>query len=200
LLKEIKMKINEKIMASESFSDMDKFYYFDFVEAANGSFFMRISRNDHKEDDTYERHAVVIFQENFEFAMEALTSMFRTAGLQLRKPQDEQTLNGIKSWNPECRPREKMMAEGREAMADTELLAMLIGSGTPRESAVGLAARILHAIGHDLIRLATLTMEELCVFSGMGRAKSSTIISAMELGRRIAAIERDRFWLKTVQN
>lgn len=194
------MKIKENILASESFSDMDKFYYFDFVEAANGSFFMRISRNDHKEDDTYERHAVVIFQENFEFAMEALTSMFRTAGLQLRKGQDEQTLNGIKSWSPENRPREKMMAAGREAMADTELLAMLIGSGTPRESAVGLAARILHDIGHDLSRLASMTMEELCVFRGMGHAKSSTIIAAMELGRRISAIEQERFWLKAVQN
>ncbi len=194
------MRINENILVSESFSDMEKFYYFDFVEAVNGSFFMRISRSDHKEDDTYDRQAVVIFQENFEFAMEALTSMFRTAGLQLKQPHDEQQLNGIKSWNPESRPREKMMAEGREAMADTELLAMLIGSGTPRESAVGLAARILNGIGQDLSRLATTTMEELCVFKGMGRAKSSTIISAMELGRRIAAIEKKRFWQKAVQN
>jgi DNA repair protein RadC len=194
------MKMNGKILASESFSDKGKFYYFDFAEAANGSFFMRISRNDHQEDDSYDRHAVVIFQENFEFAMEALASMFRTAGLQLRKGGDEQRLNGIKTWNPECRPREKMMTQGCEAMADTELLAMLIGSGTPRESAVDLAARILASVGHNLDRLSGMTMEELCLFNDMGRAKSSTILSALELGRRLVALDQEKFWLRVVRN
>ena len=37
--------------------------------------------------------------------------------------------NGINSWEPELRPREKMLERGREAMSDAELLAMLIGSG-----------------------------------------------------------------------
>ena len=179
---------------------MEKFYYFDFMEAANGSFYVRISRNDVKQGSLCERNAVVIFQENFEFAMEALTSMFRTAGIQLKRFSEAQRLNGIKSWEPDSRPREKMMAGGREAMSDTELLAMLIGSGTPRESAVGLAARILASIDHNLGRLAKIRMDELCLFSGMGVAKSSTIISAMELAMRIIALEREKYWLELVKN
>jgi hypothetical protein len=179
---------------------MEKFYYFDFMEAANGSFYVRISRNDVKDGNLCERNAVVIFQENFEFAMEALTSMFRTAGHQLKRSPEAERLSGIKSWEPDNRPREKMMAGGREAMSDTELLAMLIGSGTPRETAVGLAARILASIDHNLNRLVTITMDELCLFNGMGKAKSSTIISAMELCTRIVALEREKFWLDVVKN
>jgi hypothetical protein len=45
---------------------------------------------------------VVIFEENFEFAMEALSSLFRTAGHQLRHEGKMEKLNGIKSWNPEA--------------------------------------------------------------------------------------------------
>jgi DNA repair protein RadC len=54
---------------------------------------------------------------------------------------------GIPSWEPDMKPRERLLAHGPLALSDAELLAMLIGSGTPRETAVDLAERILKAFG-----------------------------------------------------
>jgi DNA repair protein RadC len=81
-------------------------------------------------------------------------------------------------------------------MDDAELLAMLIGSGTPRETAVDLAERILCSVGHDLKRVAELTVDDLCVFHGMGVAKSLSIISAMELAMRLMELSHKKVWLK----
>jgi DNA repair protein RadC len=92
-----------------------------------------------------------------------------------------------------------MMTAGREAMADAELLAM-IGSGTPNESAVALAARILTGMEGDLALLAFVLMEEFCLLKGMRRAKSSTIIAAMELGLRVATRYHKRVFLKAMNN
>jgi hypothetical protein len=192
--------MRENILASEHFSDMEKHYFFDFAEAANGTYYIRISRSDLQEGDCYERTGVVIFQENFEFAMEALSSLFRTAGHQLKQRGKEERISGIKSWDPESRPREKMMAAGREAMSDAELLAMLIGSGTPNESAVALATRILARLDNELALLALMSMDELCLFKGMGVAKSSTIIAAMELGLRVATRYHKRLLFKAMHN
>jgi len=160
------------------------------MQAVNGAYYIKISRSDEVGDGTYEKKGVVIFQENFEFAIEALSSLFRTAAFQQAVPDnkrsspDERT-TGIKSWDPECRPREKLIEQGRGAMADAELLAMLIGSGSPRETSVDLAGRILSSVEHDLKRLSELTVEQLCRFRGMGHAKSLAIISSMELASRL---------------
>jgi DNA repair protein RadC len=56
--------------------------------------------------------------------------------------QDEKRLS-INQWAEEDRPREKMMAKGAEALTNAELLAILIGSGTPQESAVELMKRVM---------------------------------------------------------
>jgi DNA repair protein RadC len=81
-------------------------------------------------------------------------------------------------------------------MDDAELLAMLIGSGTPRETAVDLAARILASVDHDLKRLAELNADDLCLFHGMGLAKSLSIISSMELASRLTERSHKKVWLK----
>ena len=49
----------------------------------------------------------------------------------------------IKSWALDDRPREKLMAKGKNALSDAELIAILIGSGNRNESAVALSKRIL---------------------------------------------------------
>jgi DNA repair protein RadC len=160
------------IIATESFSHYNKTYFFDFMQAANGSNYIKISRSDRQPDDSFKKQEVVFFEENFEFMLEAMSSLFRTAGYQRamkEKPAKGLELirtTGIKSWDPECRPREKLAAQGREGMADAELLAMLIGSGSPRETAVALAGRILTSVDFSLARLAGVTIEELCVFRG----------------------------------
>ncbi|RBQ06713.1 UPF0758 domain-containing protein [Pedobacter miscanthi] len=91
----------------------------------------------------------------------------------------------IKAMEVELRSREKMLGNGLAAMTDTELLAMLIGSGTPNESAIDLAYRILGSVEGNLLQLSLLGFPGLCRFAGMGIAKSSSVMAAMELGRRL---------------
>ena len=90
----------------------------------------------------------------------------------------------IKSWAEEDRPREKLTLQGRRSLSDAELIAILIGSGTPNESAVELSKRILHSCDHDLHSLSKLSIQDLSKFKGIGEAKSISIIAALELGRR----------------
>lgn len=91
----------------------------------------------------------------------------------------------IKDWNEEDRPREKFIKKGAESLSDSELLAILIGSGNADESAVGLAQRILHSAGNNLDELGKLGIQTLINnFKGIGQAKAITIAAALELGRR----------------
>ncbi|RYU89991.1 DNA repair protein RadC [Mucilaginibacter terrigena] len=90
----------------------------------------------------------------------------------------------IKSWAEEDRPREKLSGQGRRALTDAELIAILIGSGSRDESAVVLSKRILHHYENDLNKLGKASIAELCKFKGVGEAKAISIIAALEIGRR----------------
>nr|WP_299356067.1 DNA repair protein RadC [Mucilaginibacter sp.] len=90
----------------------------------------------------------------------------------------------IKSWAEEDRPREKLSTQGRRALTDAELIAILIGSGSRTESAVELSKRILHHYGNDLNNLGKANIAELSRFKGIGEAKAISIIAALEVGRR----------------
>jgi DNA repair protein RadC len=91
---------------------------------------------------------------------------------------------GIKSWAEEDRPREKLSAQGRRALTDAELIAILIGSGSRNETAVELSKRILHHYDNDLNKLGKASINELSSFKGIGEAKAISIIAALEIGRR----------------
>jgi DNA repair protein RadC len=84
----------------------------------------------------------------------------------------------------EDRPREKLLLRGRSALSDAELIAILIGSGTPSMSAVDLSRHILKNVNHDLSSLAKMSIQDLKRFKGIGEAKAISIVAAMELGRR----------------
>ena len=90
----------------------------------------------------------------------------------------------IKSWALDDRPREKLVAKGKSALSDAELIAILIGSGNREESAVGLSKRILKSVDGNINSLAKLSVEKLIEFKGIGEAKAVTIITALELGKR----------------
>jgi DNA repair protein RadC len=90
----------------------------------------------------------------------------------------------IKSWAEEDRPREKLSGQGRRALTDAELIAILIGSGSRNETAVELSKRILHHYQNDLNKLGKASISELCKFKGIGEAKAISIIAALEIGRR----------------
>ncbi|ASU33612.1 RadC family protein [Mucilaginibacter xinganensis] len=91
---------------------------------------------------------------------------------------------GIKAWAEEDRPREKLGTQGRRALSDAELIAILIGSGSRNETAVELSRRILHHYDNDLNKLGKASIAELSNFKGIGEAKAISIIAALEIGRR----------------
>ena len=93
-------------------------------------------------------------------------------------------MKSIKSWAEEDRPREKMLAKGKESLSNAELIAILIGSGNNKETAVDLSKRILHDSKDNLIELSRLTINDLMKYNGIGEAKAVTIAAALELGRR----------------
>ncbi len=96
----------------------------------------------------------------------------------------KQNNQSIKNWATEDRPREKMLEKGRETLSDAELIAILIGSGNSKESAVDLSRRILKDVDDNLIQLSQLSINELMSYNGIGEAKAISIAAAMELGRR----------------
>ena len=73
---------------------------------------------------------------------------------------------------------------GAEALSDAELLAILIGSGSPREDAVSLMKRILADCNNNLNTLGKMSIHDLCEYNGVGPAKAITIMAACELGKR----------------
>ena len=98
----------------------------------------------------------------------------------------------ISRWAEEDRPREKMISKGAKALSNAELLAILIGSGSDEDSAVGLMQKVLAAYGNSLDRVGRLGVDELCRFKGIGPAKAITILAACELGRRRAVEQPER--------
>jgi DNA repair protein RadC len=90
----------------------------------------------------------------------------------------------IKTWADEDRPREKLLLKGKHSLSDAELIAILIGSGNNRETAVELSRRILNETGNNLHELSRVGVKELMKFRGIGEAKALSIVAALELGRR----------------
>lgn len=101
----------------------------------------------------------------------------------------------MSSWAEADRPRDKLVTKGRHILTDGELISILIGSGTREESAVGLSKRILASCNNNLNELSKLTLVDLKRFKGIGEAKATCIMAAIELGRRrkeSTAVKRDK--------
>ena len=93
----------------------------------------------------------------------------------------------ISDLSEEDRPREKALALGVDALTTTELIALLLGSGTPGESVINLSQRILAESGNSLQELSRRTIKNLVrSFKGVGDAKAVTLLAAIELGKRYA--------------
>jgi DNA repair protein RadC len=90
----------------------------------------------------------------------------------------------ITDWAVEDRPREKLIQKGTSSLSDTELLAILISSGTKDKSAVDLGRELLGLVNNNLNSLGKLTIHELTKIRGIGTARAVTIAAALELGRR----------------
>ncbi|MGI6412950.1 MAG: RadC family protein [Syntrophomonadaceae bacterium] len=99
----------------------------------------------------------------------------------------------IKEMPENMRPREKLMLGGESSLSEAELLAIVIGIGSPELNAVELANYLLIKYS-GLRNLKEATLEELMQEKGIGRAKAVRIKAAIEIGRRIAMdIKRTQF-------
>lgn len=85
----------------------------------------------------------------------------------------------------QSRPRERLMEYGTEALANHELLAILLRTGTRQENVMQLALSVLGSFD-DLFMFKHATMEELTVIKGIGQAKAIELLAAIELGKRIS--------------
>lgn len=90
----------------------------------------------------------------------------------------------IKDWLVNDRPREKFIQKGSEYLSDTELLAILIRSGTQDRSALVVAQEVLRLVDGNLSLLAKLEIKDLLTVKGIGNAKAITLMTALELGKR----------------
>ena len=74
---------------------------------------------------------------------------------------------------------------------NAELIAILISSGSPKESAVDLMKRVLQSVDNNLLKLHKMPLEYLVKFNGIGMAKAVKIKAALELSIKIrAALKR----------
>lgn len=104
----------------------------------------------------------------------------------------------IKEWAEEDRPREKMLLKGIASLSDAELLAILIGSGNSRETAVQLSQRILNSVNNNLNALGKLSVKELMFkFKGIGKVKAITTMQPSNLGNDVATAIRFNVPLST---
>lgn len=108
------------------------------------------------------------------------------------KTMEVAVTTNIKSLAEEDRPREKAVKYGLMSLTDTELIAILLGSGSRNESAVQLARRIYASCGNDVHKFARLSTKRLQNFRGVGEAKAVTLTAALELGRRRMHVERNK--------
>ncbi|HWR30431.1 MAG TPA: DNA repair protein RadC [Negativicutes bacterium] len=93
----------------------------------------------------------------------------------------------IKELPTDERPREKMKGQGAQAMGNSELIAILLRTGNPAESALRLAENLLERQG-GLAGFGNATMEDIEQIKGIGEAKAITILAAVELGRRVTSL------------
>jgi DNA repair protein RadC len=84
------------------------------------------------------------------------------------------------------RPRERLRWQGAAALADVELLALQLGSGTRGRNAVEVAREMLARYG-SLAEVAAREPAELARQRGVGPAKAARLVAAFELTRRLRA-------------
>ncbi|MCM2980580.1 hypothetical protein CHH55_19080 [Niallia circulans] len=106
----------------------------------------------------------------------------------------------IRDFPNDERPRERFVKQGPESLANHELLALLIQTGSKNESVLTLANKLLvHFDGLRLLKDASL--DELKEMKGIGTAKAIQLMAAIELGRRVSNLEfTDRYCIRSPED
>jgi len=112
----------------------------------------------------------------------------------------EQSTFKIRDFPQDERPRERLLNEGADKLSNQELLAILLRTGTKKESVLDLSQKLLkHFEGLRMLKDASV--EEITTISGIGTAKAVQILSALELGRRMNRLTfDDRFVIRSPQD
>lgn len=98
----------------------------------------------------------------------------------------------IKMLPQDERPVEKAVFAGVSTLTNTELVAVLLGSGSREKSAIGLAEEILSCDECGIAYLAETSVNELMQIGGVGQTKAVRLLAGIELGRRISAKPREK--------
>ena len=91
----------------------------------------------------------------------------------------------LKEWADEDKPREKMLSKGKKELTNAELIAILLHSGLPGKSVVEVAKEVLTRAGNSLTTLSQMDFKQLNTIKGLGQAKVTTLMAALELGWRM---------------
>lgn len=97
---------------------------------------------------------------------------------------NEQKNYTIKEMPIEERPREKLISYGESRLSNSELIAILLGSGIKGRTALELAADLLYKTG-GLNHLSDQSINELSLVKGIGTSRAARLIAAFEIGRRV---------------
>ena len=92
----------------------------------------------------------------------------------------------LKDQPPAERPRERLAAQGPDALSHAELIGILLRTGLQGMNAVEVGRQLLHKFG-SLQQLAVASLEDLCQVRGIGRDKAVTLMAAFALARKMAA-------------
>lgn len=99
----------------------------------------------------------------------------------------------IRDWPESERPRERLFQHGPDVLTDTELLAILLISGSPKNGLTAMdCARMLLTRYSNLRNIAKISSTELFGIPGIGPGKASRILSAFEMAKRTAAQKKER--------
>ena len=90
----------------------------------------------------------------------------------------------VRQWASEDRPSNKLQTLGVSALSDSELLAILVGSGTPQHNAVEIGQQIMSRFDHSLSKLAKADFRDIKDIEGVGTYTACKILAAIELGKR----------------
>ena len=91
----------------------------------------------------------------------------------------------IKEMPKDERPRERLVSQGVQALSNEELLAILLRTGSQESSVIELSKKVLYHL-NGLEDLKNMTVQELLTIKGIKLAKATTLIAAIELGRRLS--------------
>ena len=101
--------------------------------------------------------------------------------------------------SPDERPREKLRDRGISALSNTDLLAIILRTGTGKKNVLEVARTLLAAYGNRLDAIARLSAPQLCEIDGIGKDKAASLLATFELVRRIMAQEPERNVTKIAQ-